>query len=93
LKQESTNHVRKPTSKLPRQSQDRSQSARQTKKVKIHDEVASIAKNEGFVTSTDDLNKFQCELSADELERVGGGAHYCCGGSNTSQVEAGCSGY
>ena len=63
------------------------------KSSKSLDEVANIAKDAGFITSTDDLNKFQSELSADELESVGGGAHYCCGGSNTSQVEAGCSGY
>ena len=43
------------------------------------DAVVSIAKEEGFSISADDLKKAQSELSEEELEGVAGGVD--CGGS------------
>ena len=45
------------------------------------DAVAAIAKQAGFSISTDDLKNAQTEISEEELEGLGGGAHsetgYC----------------
>ena len=43
------------------------------------DAVVSIAKEEGFSISADDLKKAQSELSEEELEGLAGGVD--CGGS------------
>ena len=43
------------------------------------DAVVSIAKEEGFSISADDLKKAQSEVSEEELEGVAGGREFCGG--------------
>ena len=51
------------------------------------DAVVAIAKDAGFIISTDDLPNAQSELSEEELEIAGGGCNYCNFG-NSNQGES-----
>ena len=50
------------------------------------DAVVSIAKEEGFSISADDLKKAQSEVSEEELEGVAGGREFC-GGSISVMIQ------
>ena len=65
-------HVRRTTQNLPRKS--KSDTSLQEKLQADADAVLTVAKEAGFMISTDDLKKAQSEISDEELEGAAGRA-------------------